>query len=189
MEPFPSFPVQPDRRRFFVKRFIWIILALMLALPACGQALPDPPAANGGQEETAEASAPDGPGHAHDPAAEPQVIDENSPGGYCGNTVTTVRPYGAEADSEEQYSFWGGDSVALTDLLLTLDYSEGVCRCLPEFTVDTEFGTDYSINLTEFYVRHDGAQAALTEEQAESVRGIFERNITDELLPQDGLPS
>lgn len=112
----------------------------------------------------------------HDPAEEPQVIPENSPGGYCGNTVTSVQPSG----SETRYSFWGDDSVELTDLLLTLDYSGDICRCLPEYTVDTEFGSGYGVNLSEYYARHDGGQAPLTEEQAETIRDIITRNMTEE---------
>ncbi len=178
-----------------MKRFLLILSALLLSLSACAQDAPAADAGAGeGQPSAESAAAPeegnepaDLPEEAHGPVAEPQVIEENSPGGYCGNTVTTARPYGAEADGA--YSFWDSDSVALTDLLLTLDYCNGLCRCLPEYTVDTEFGKDYGINLSGFYVRHEGAQAVLTEEQAETIRDILERNMVDENLPQDGEPS
>ena len=65
--------------------------------------------------------------------------------------------------------------MALTDLLLYLNYGGDVCRCLPEYSVDTEFGTGYGVNLTAGYVRHDGGQADLTEEQTELIREILER--------------
>lgn len=106
----------------------------------------------------------------HEPAAEPQTVADPV-SGYCGNTVTTVALDG------EEYSFWGGDSVTLTDIVINLAYDpESVCRCLPEFTVDTEFGDGYGVNLTESYVRCEAGQAALTAEQAETIRGILERN-------------
>ncbi len=105
----------------------------------------------------------------HTPAAEPQTV-ENPVTGYCGNTATEVTLDG------ETYSFWGEDSVALTDIVINLAYTEEVCRCLPEFTVDTEFGDGYGVNLTESYVRCREGQAQLTAEQAEAIRGILERN-------------
>ena len=73
------------------------------------------------------------------------------------------------------FSFWGDDSVALTDLLLYLDYSGDVCRCMPEYRVDTEFGTGYGINLTEGYARCGDGQASLTAEQAEQIQAILDR--------------
>ena len=106
----------------------------------------------------------------HEPAAEPQTVKDPVTG-YCGNTVTEVTLDG------ETYSFGGGDSVTLTDIVINLAYDpEAVCSCLPEFLVDTEFGDGYSVNLTEYYVRCQEGQAPLTAEQAEKIRGIVERN-------------
>ena len=106
----------------------------------------------------------------HAPAAEPQTV-EDPVSGYCGNTVTEVTLDG------ETYSFWGSDSVALTDIVINLSYDpEAVCKCLPEFRVDTEFGEDFGVNLSEFYVRCEAGQASLTAEQAEEIQGILERN-------------
>ena len=106
----------------------------------------------------------------HVPAAEPQTV-EDPVSGYCGNTVTEVTLDG------ETYSFWGSDSVALTDIVINLAYDPAaVCKCLPEFTVDTEFGDGYGVNLSECYVRCEAGQASLTAEQAEEIRGILERN-------------
>lgn len=107
---------------------------------------------------------------AHGPAAEPQTA-EGPVTVYCGNTVTEVTLEG------ETCSFWGGDSVTLTDIVIHLDYDpEAVCKCLPEFTVDTEFGGGYGVNLTESYVRCEAGQAPLTAEQTDEIRGIVERN-------------
>lgn len=108
--------------------------------------------------------------HVHAPAAEPETVADPV-SGYCGNTVTKVTLDG------EEYSFWGGDSVDLTDILVNLAYDPArICRCAPEFTVDTEFGTGYGVNLTESYARCEAGQADLTAEQAEIIRGVLARN-------------
>lgn len=106
----------------------------------------------------------------HTPAAEPQTV-EDPVSGYCGNTVTEVTLDG------ETYSFRGDDSVTLTDIVINLAYDPAaVCKCLPEFTVDTEFGDGYGVNLSESYARCEAGQAPLTAEQTETIRGIVERN-------------
>lgn len=108
--------------------------------------------------------------HIHTPAEESLTV-ESPVSGYCGNTVTTVHLGG------QDYSFWGGDSVTLTDILISLAYDPSqVCRCLPEFTVDTEFGSGYGVNLAQSYARCESGQAALTAEQTEAIRGILDRN-------------
>ena len=110
--------------------------------------------------------------HSHAPAEEPLTV-ENPVTGYCGNTITEVLLNG------ETYSFWGGDSVTLTDILINLSYdADQICRCLPEFTVNTEFGSGYGVNLSSSYVRSDAGQAALTAEQVEQIQEILERNCT-----------
>ena len=108
--------------------------------------------------------------HSGLPPEEPQTV-EDPVTGYCGNTMTEVTLDG------ETHSFWGEDSVALTDIVINLAYDPGaVCKCLPEFTVDTEFGDGYGVNLTESYVRCEAGQAPLTAEQTEMIQGIIERN-------------
>lgn len=108
--------------------------------------------------------------HTHAPAADPQTVDDPI-SGYCGNTVTKVTVDGQE------YSFWGGDSVTLTDILENLAYDpDGVCRCMTEYTVDTEFGGGYGVNLTESFARCEAGQAPLTAEQTETIRDIIDRN-------------
>lgn len=108
--------------------------------------------------------------HVHAPAAEPETVDDPV-SGYCGNTITKVTVDG------EEYAFWGGDSVNLTDILENLAYDpDRVCRCMTEFTVDTEFGTTYGVNLTESFARCEAGQADLTAEQVEAIRGVLARN-------------
>ena len=142
-----------------------ILTLLLLVLPAACGGNPMP-------EETA--AAPEEAPCVHRPFQGDNVT-EHEAAGYCGNTVTTVSREERVWDAPWEASFWGEDSVALTDLLLYLDYSGNVCRCLPEYSVDTEFGTGYGVNLTEGYARFGGGQADLTEEQVEQIREILER--------------
>lgn len=94
--------------------------------------------------------------------------------GYCGNTWTTVT-YPYRGEREWSASFMYGPSVELTDLLRWLDYSRPICRCLPEYRVDTEFGTDYGVNLSQGYVRHGDGQAELTAEQVTRLAELLDR--------------
>lgn len=104
--------------------------------------------------------------HTHTAAAVPQTVEEPI-SGYCGNTWTKVYMDG------NTYSFMYGHSVTLTDILVNLHYDPlKVCRCATEFTVDTEFGIGYGINLTEGYARCEKGQADLTVEQITAIREI-----------------
>ena len=110
--------------------------------------------------------------HMHSPATEPLTV-ENPVTVYCGNTITEV------ILGEERFSFWGADSVALTDILMNMAYDpDQICRCLPEFTVNTEFKTGVGVNLTQAYARCEDGQAALTTEQVETILEILNRNCT-----------
>lgn len=104
--------------------------------------------------------------HGHTAAAQPQ-ISKDPEMLYCGNTFTKIYK------NDVQYGFDGSRSVDLTDLLIHLQYTEPVCDCLPEYTVDTEFGTGYGISLDGCYVRHDGRQVSLTQEQTEKITEII----------------
>lgn len=107
-----------------------------------------------------------GPDHSHAVASGENVV-AHQPEGYCGNTITTVRceRMGKQEENWER-SFWGGTSVGLTDFLRWLDYDDGICRCIPEYYVKTEFSaSEYGINLSERYVRFEGGQTQLTDEQ------------------------
>lgn len=107
--------------------------------------------------------------HTHAPADAPQTVDEPV-SGWCGNTSAAV-----SADGRE-YTLWGGDAIALTDILINLDYAPEVCRCMTEYTAETELGASYGINLTESFARCEAGQAALTAEQTETIRDIIDRN-------------
>lgn len=87
--------------------------------------------------------------------------------GWCGNMTATLYLDGAA------HSLSGSDAVTLTNILYRLDYDPAqLCRCVAEFTADTEMGTGYEISLTEYFVRFEGGQAVLTEEQADTLREI-----------------
>ena len=106
--------------------------------------------------------------HEHKPADEPQIVDDPVTG-YCGNTMTTIFLDGKE------YTFMGSNSVNLTDILINLKYNPmRVCRCLPEFTVKTEFGDPYGVNLSQGYARCENGQADLTVEQIEEIQKILD---------------
>ena len=79
-------------------------------------------------------------------------------------------------ENGKSYTFMGGESVELTDLLNNLEYdSEKLCKCLPEHKIYTEFGTEYGIRLAGgSYARCDKGQAELTEEQIVIATRIIE---------------
>ena len=107
-------------------------------------------------------------GHSHSPANEAQTVDDPV-SGYCGNTQTTIY-----FDDGKSHTFMSGNSVTMTDILVNLKYDKNkVCKCLPEYKVDTEFGTGYGINLTQGYARCDKGQAELTQEQIDKLKGII----------------
>jgi len=141
-----------------------LLLCLLLMLTGCGSPYDSDGSQLGSQ-----------PDHSHTVPKGSNVV-QHEPEGYCGNTVTTVRyvPMGKAGEGWE-CSFWGGSSVGLTDFLRWLDYSGEVCRCLPEYHVKTEFASaEYGINLTDGYVRFEGGQCQLTEEQTQWLKTIME---------------
>ena len=113
--------------------------------------------------------------HNHQAAEEAQTVDDPVTG-YCGNTWTTLYIDGKE------YGFMGSNSVALTDLLVNLNYDPNkVCRCMPQYKADTEFGKNYHIHLDYAFVRCDKGQAELTAKQVEQIRAVIE-------LAKEGMP-
>ena len=152
-----------------MKRILALLLAAVLicSMTACRkQVEPDPtfpPGSNGPSKPLTEKEICTD----HDLAVAPQTVD-NPVTGYCGNTVTTIDLDG------KTYSFEGSDSVNLTDVLINLKYDPmKVCRCLPEFTVTTELGGPYGVNLSQGYARCSDGQADLTEEQVELIWEIL----------------
>lgn len=121
------------------------------------------------QMSIAEAAAPADGGHSHDPAGEPETTG-GTEDGYCGNISVTVTLDGSA------YTLSGSDAVTLTAILENLDYtSDDICSCSAEFTVETEIGTEYEVNLTGYFARCDAGQAVLTQKQADAIREIVQR--------------
>lgn len=68
----------------------------------------------------------------------------------------------------------GAEYDTLKDILQNLEYDpHKVCRCLPQYRLNAEFGS-YGIHLTEGYARCDVGQASLTAEQRQIIRQIFD---------------
>ena len=141
------------------------------------EAQPEPPVDVGMPEIPAEEAAGDvngteeGPAvdHSHRFAEKAQTVDDPVEG-YCGNTLTTIYL------DEMHFTLAGSYSVAITDILINLDYDpEQTCRCMTEFTVDTEVLTGIQVNLTEAFARCELGQAALTEAQVKNIRMIIEK--------------
>ena len=106
--------------------------------------------------------------HLHMSALRPETVDDPVTG-YCGNMMTTI------ILGDQEYTFMGSDSVNLTDILINLKYDPmKVCRCIPEFTVKTEFGEPYGVNLTLGYARCEEGQANLTVEQIKLIKEILD---------------
>ena len=152
-----------------MKRILALFLAAVLicSMTACqDQGDPDPtfpPGSNGPSKPLSEEEICTD----HDLAEAPQTVDDPVTD-YCGNTVTTIDLDG------KIYSFEGSDSVNLTDVLINLKYDPmKLCRCLPEFTVTTELGGSYGVNLSQGYARCSDGQADLTAEQVELIRQIL----------------
>ena len=159
-----------------------LTLAMTLTLASCAVSASNGAPEAGSVPETS-ASQPDASqtekDHDHQLTEGDNIVPHEEVG-YCGNTVTAIYPESRSTGEDWKASFWGGDSVALTDLLLYLDYQEGICRCLPEYSVETEFSEEpYGVNLSSGYARHGEGQVELTEEQVELIRDILDRNLTD----------
>jgi hypothetical protein len=106
--------------------------------------------------------------HSHSIAIDAQTVEDPFVG-YCGNTWTVLHI------GDKEYSFMFGHSITLTDILINLDYDpDKLCKCLPEYTVDTEFALGYGINLSQGYARCDKGQADLTQEQINQIAEIIE---------------
>ena len=109
-----------------------------------------------------------GADHDHEIPTEAQTVEDPFVG-YCGNTQTTLYI------RNKIYSFMYGHSVTLTEILHNLDYQRNkTCRCMAEYTVDTEFGIGYEINLTEGFARFEKGQADLTQEQIDTIAEIIQ---------------
>lgn len=105
----------------------------------------------------------------HSYAGTAKIID-NPISGYCGNIQTVIKTDG------EEFGFCFDDSVKLTDILINAEYDpDELCKCISEFKVVTEASGEYEVNLTQKFIRCERGQIALTKEQAEIIKEIFDR--------------
>lgn len=105
---------------------------------------------------------------------EGEQTEQKEPFGYCGNTQTTIYFEDMKTGQTKSFTFMGGESVEMTDILLNLEYDKKkMCKCMAEYSVQTEFGK-YSINISDSYARFDGGQAELTSAQTQSLGKIIE---------------
>ncbi len=110
--------------------------------------------------------------HTHEDVEKPQTVSDPITG-YCGNIITKI------VSTDGERSFWGDDSVELTDIVINLKYSQPMCKCLAEFEVYVETEEKpYEVNLTEAYVRLGEKQADLTAEQVKTIRDIYNRKFS-----------
>lgn len=101
--------------------------------------------------------------------AETEETVEDPVKGFCGNMTVVIDVAG------ERHTISGSDAVAITDILINLDYDpEQVCRCMTDITVDTETLTGIRLNLTEAFARCEQGQAALTREQVQILQEIID---------------
>lgn len=133
--------------------------------PVEEESVADEAMAEAPMENAAATAAAGDHGHRFAEEAEPG----KTTGAYCGNMEVTIDVTG------EGFAISGTDAVMITDILVNLNYDPAqVCRCMAEFTVDTETLTGIQVNLTEGFARCEKGQAALTEEQAEILREILQ---------------
>ncbi len=108
-------------------------------------------------------------GHSHAPSREERDIAQESIG-WCPPVDMTATIFMGDEILKLEWN----QATALADILYFLPYSEeSLCRCIPEFTVDIETEHLYEVSLSQYFVRYNGKQAALTEEQAEQMEEIL----------------
>ena len=93
--------------------------------------------------------------------------DENA--AYCGMTQITIHIDGTS------HTLTGEQAIQVVKILDHLPYdAELVCRCMGEFTVDTETISGIDVNLTEGFARCGEGQASLTQSQVETLSEILQ---------------
>lgn len=94
------------------------------------------------------------------------------PPGVCGNlSISIYRPGLKEQSKVEIY---GNDAIVLTNFLNYIEYNEESCRCMPEYTIETMFGT-YGLNLSCPCVRFGDYQRGLTGMQVSDLKKIISK--------------
>lgn len=124
-------------------------------------------------------------GHVHNPAENSASVSGTPLSPDNANYLVSVW------NDDVLYAFQNKDAFDLLALLGSLDYSSFCCSCAEEYRVEGkllpvgmisladaekyEAADNYSISLSNYFVRHNDAQAELTADQAAKIRGILER--------------
>ena len=76
---------------------------------------------------------------------------------------------------DQEYLLEEKEGMKLLNLLRdqTYDISQ-ICRCDVEFTVITEFGVEYGVNLKEGFVRCERGQAFLSNEDMQKIQTFLD---------------
>lgn len=131
------------------------------------------PAIEAAPGETNTAAGSTNGAHRHSYAADAEPQEEEV--GYCGLTQVWITVDG------ETHTLTGEQAIAVTEIVNNLPYDpEQVCRCLTEYTVDTETISGIQLNLTEGFARCSMGQASLTKQQTETLREILEAATAEE---------
>lgn len=137
------------------------LTVMLLTLASCKKENVTPPAS-------------DEPTHTHTPAVISEQIPENAPHYTCGNTPTVIET------KERTFSFEYGNSLKLSSLIISLDYSEDkLCDCETEMKVTPEFADTYEVSLTNYFVRVNGKQANLTDEEVQLIKKIYDEELNN----------
>lgn len=142
---------------------------------------------NIGHKDATEAAAPAAP-----MAATEAAVEEAAPAeGITGEEMTREEVTAEEPEdiylpavqgidvtvqgNGREYALEAKTGMTLLELLQNQAYDpDQVCRCDVEYTVTTEFGVRYDINLQEGFVRCQEGQASLSEEHLLQLKTILE---------------
>ena len=109
-------------------------------------------------------------GHSHEIISRPG--SDSTQIAICGNSITRI----SDPSGREICSFYSGDSAKIYGILLGLKFEEhSLCECSPEYTVTLEGCENYYLSITKGFVRYEGLQVQLSEEQLAVIKSVFSR--------------
>lgn len=109
-------------------------------------------------------------GHSHEIISRPG--SDSTQIALCGNSITRI----SDPSGREICSFYSGDSAKIYGILLGLKFEEhSLCECSPEYTVTLEGCENYYLSITKGFVRYEGLQVQLSEEQLAVIKSVFSR--------------
>ena len=107
---------------------------------------------------------------------EPETGDNTGPSDSIGYTddfaIEIIR---SGSGSEVKTTVSGQEAIDTAMLLGKLKYDSDVCKCIPEYTVTTDSGVVYGVDLDSSYARCGVCQVQLTSAQVDMLREIFSK--------------